>query len=130
MPRGGSRKGAGRKVGAANRRTRQIADEAMKHGMSPLEVMLDNMRFAHAGATNCLEKLIEKHDANPIEMFDAYKEMLKLRAMAQEAAKDAAPYMHPRLAAIEHTGADGGPIQLVTKAQRDAAVAAALRADS
>jgi hypothetical protein len=25
-------------------------------------------------------------------------------------AKDAAPYMHPRLAAVEHTGEDGGPI--------------------
>jgi len=47
-----------------------------------------------------------------------------------DAAKAAAPYMHPRLAAIEHTGADGGPIQIVTKAQRDAAVAAALRADT
>jgi len=130
MPRGGLRKGAGRKVGAANRRTRAIADEAMKLGMSPLEVMLDNMHFAHQGAERCLERLVTEHEKSPLEMFDAYKEMLKLRAMAQEAAKDAAPYMHPRLAAIEHTGADGGPIQLVTKAQRDAAVAAALRADS
>jgi len=100
MPRGGSRKGAGRKVGAANRRTRQIADEAMKQGMSPLEVMLDNMRFAHTGAEHCLERLVTEHEKSPLEMFDAYKEMLKLRAMAQEAAKDGAPYMHPRLAAI------------------------------
>jgi hypothetical protein len=30
--------------------------------------------------------------------------------MAQECAKDAAPYIHPKLAAIEHTGADGGAI--------------------
>lgn len=27
-----------------------------------------------------------------------------------EAAKAAAPYVHPRLAAIEHTGADGEPL--------------------
>jgi len=27
-----------------------------------------------------------------------------------EAAKASAPYIHPRLAAIEHSGTDGGPI--------------------
>jgi phage terminase small subunit len=31
---------------------------------------------------------------------------------------------------VEHTGKDGGPIQISTKQQRDAAVAAALRADT
>jgi hypothetical protein len=29
---------------------------------------------------------------------------------AAEAARDAAPYVHPRLAAVQHTGADNGPI--------------------
>jgi hypothetical protein len=29
-----------------------------------------------------------------------------------EAAKAAAPYIHPRLAAIEHTGKGGGPVQV------------------
>ena len=28
-----------------------------------------------------------------------------------EAAKAAAPYVHPKLAAIEHSGPDGGPIE-------------------
>lgn len=28
-------------------------------------------------------------------------------------ARDAAPYVHPRLAAIEHTGKGGGPVELV-----------------
>lgn len=28
-------------------------------------------------------------------------------------AKDAAPYMHPRLASMQHTGRNGGPIQTV-----------------
>ena len=30
---------------------------------------------------------------------------------AASIAKDAAPYMHPRLAAVEVTGKNGGPIQ-------------------
>lgn len=51
-------------------------------------------------------------------------------ALAFEAAKAAAPYMHPRLAAIEHSGPNGGPIELSAKEQRDAAVSAALRADA
>ena len=38
---------------------------------------------------------------------------------ANEAAKDAAPYVHPRLSAIEHTGKDGGrPPGLVGAPQR------------
>jgi len=36
-------------------------------------------------------------------------------------AKDAAPYMHPRLASMQHSGPNGGPIQTVdlTKASDD-----------
>ncbi|WP_244916183.1 hypothetical protein [Pseudaminobacter salicylatoxidans] len=32
---------------------------------------------------------------------------------AASIAKDAAPYMHPRLASMQHTGRNGGPIQTV-----------------
>ena len=39
------------------------------------------------------------------------REMLQAITLRFEAAKAAAPYMHPRLAAIEHTGADGGAIK-------------------
>lgn len=128
MPRGGKREGAGRKPGALSTKTRKVAEAAATEGITPLEVMIENMRFAHESAEGFLRKLIESE--TPIEGFDAYKEMLRLRAMSQECAKDAAPYMHPRLAAIEHTGASGGPIEIVSKRQRDAAVLAASRADS
>jgi len=101
MPRGGKRDGAGRKAGSLTTRTRELVEKARDAGLTPLDYMLSVMRD---------------------ESFDMEKRL--------EAAKAAAPYMHPRLAAIEHTGADGGPIQIVTKAQRDAAVAAALRVDS
>jgi hypothetical protein len=81
--RGGARPGAGRKQGSATKKTREIADKAAASGITPLEVMLEAMNaFRVAGD---LEK-------------------------AASFAKDAAPYMHPRLAAVEHTGEDGGPI--------------------
>lgn len=36
----------------------------------------------------------------------------------------------PDMQSLQHSGADGGPIEIVSKQQRDAAVAAALRADT
>lgn len=77
MARGGKRVGAGRKPGSVTRRTREIAERALKLGTTPLEVMLTAMR-KHAEAQRWDE--------------------------AAAVAKDAAPYMHPRLAAVEHSG--------------------------
>ena len=41
---GGVRKGAGRKKGSANKRTKDIADKAIEEGVTPLEVLLQIMR--------------------------------------------------------------------------------------
>lgn len=72
--RGGARKGAGRKPGSATRKTREIADKAAAAGITPLEVMLEAMTTLRAAGE------YEK---------------------AAAVAKDAAPYVHPRLSAIE-----------------------------
>lgn len=57
----------------------------MASGITPLEVMLEAMnKFRDEG------------------------QMLS----ACSVAKDAAPYLHPRLQTIEHGGPDGGPIQV------------------
>lgn len=90
--RGGARKGAGRKVGSATKKTREIADKAAESGITPLEFMLNVMR----------EELI-----SGLEPAD----QLKATMLRFEAAKAAAPYVHPKLASIEHTGEGGGPIQ-------------------
>ena len=45
MP-GGRREGAGRKPGTANKRTREIANEAAANGITPLEVLITSMRLA------------------------------------------------------------------------------------
>jgi hypothetical protein len=80
--RGGARKGAGRKPGSKTKKTRAIAFAATALGITPLEYMLDVLR-------------------DPNQCPD----------LRFEAAKAAAPYMHPRLAAVEHTGPDGGAIK-------------------
>lgn len=85
--RGGRRPGAGRKKGSATKKTREIADRAAEEGLTPLEFMLQMMR-------------------RPTDHEDPKIQALR-ESMAFEAAKAAAPYVHPRLAAVEHTGADG-----------------------
>lgn len=73
MPRGGKRPGAGRPVGATTQKTRAIADQAAAEGLTPLDVMLRAMR-EHATA-------------------ERWDEAAKVAAMA-------APFIHPRLAAV------------------------------
>lgn len=81
MARGGARQGAGRKAGAATRRTREVANKAAEQGITPLEYMLAVMRD---------------------------KEIDPLRRDSM--AKAAAPYLHAALKAIELTGKGGGPV--------------------
>ena len=74
MPRGGKRPGAGRKPGSATKRTREIADRAAARGLTPLEVMLRAMR-----------RHWRKGELDRAAVI----------------AKDAAPYVHPRLSSID-----------------------------
>jgi uncharacterized protein (DUF2461 family) len=95
MPRGGKREGSGRKQGQCTNKTKQIRDKAIEDGITPLEVMLDVMRKTYA------EALTEQ---------DPVKKAIRLKA-ACDAAKDAAPYVHPKLANIQHAGDEEKPIQ-------------------
>ena len=67
--RGGKRPGAGRRVGTATKKTREIANSVGANGITPLEVLINSMRLAwkqsedegHAGehihmAISCAEK--------------------------------------------------------------------------
>ena len=90
--RGGARKNAGRKTGSATKKTREIADRAMADGITPLEYMLQVMRRESA------------HEDPRVE--------IAREAMRFEAAKAAAPYIHPKLASIEHTGPEGEALNM------------------
>lgn len=77
MAHGGKRPGAGRKAGSATTRTREIAN-AVAEGLTPLEYLASIYR-----------------DPNVDE------------ARRIDAAKAAAPYVHAKLSAIEHSGSIG-----------------------
>lgn len=83
MKNGGRRPGAGRKPGTANKRTREIADKAAAEGITPLELMLRIMR----------------DEACPEDANLAQK--TAFHSLRFEAAKAAAPYIHPRLANVD-----------------------------
>lgn len=83
MPRGGKRPGAGRKKGGGSKKTaarRAIIEQAVDEGITPLEVLLALMRHHYA-----------------------QKEYREAAAIA----RDAAPYVHSRKAAVEHSGSIG-----------------------
>jgi hypothetical protein len=86
---GGPRPGAGRPRGSANKKTQEIAAQAMAEGITPLEVMLKAMRMAWENS----------NISDAVEM-----------------AAKAAPYVHPRLQAVDTklSGGDGPPVQLRT----------------
>lgn len=94
--RGGARKNAGRKPGAATTKTREIANKASEAGITPLEYILSVMR------------------SEPPEGLEG-PQLLSAHMLRFEAAKAAAPYIHPKLSAVEHTGKDGGPMETVTR---------------
>ena len=75
MARGGKREGAGRPAGAINKASAERQAEVEASGETPLAYMLKIMRDASVDEAKRLD-----------------------------AAKAAAPYVHPRLAAVEHSG--------------------------
>lgn len=83
MARGGKRDGAGRPAGAITKRTREAAEKAANEGLTPLDYMLSILRD---------EGQEQEH-----RMW---------------AAEKAAPYVHAKLASVEHKGEGGGPMVL------------------
>jgi hypothetical protein len=84
--RGGARANAGRKVGSVTTKTREIAEKCAEMGLTPLEVMIESM-------------------------IDFYQNGDKEAAV--RVAKDAAPYIHPRLSAVEVGSDTEKPLKMV-----------------
>jgi hypothetical protein len=82
------KKTGGRKKGQTNIKTREIAEKAIAKGITPLEVMLELMR--------------DLYDAAVKETVPSLSRALKKEAA--EVAKDAAPYLHPKLQPVDGRG--------------------------
>lgn len=75
-------KTGGRQKGTPNKKTLIQVEEIQSSGLTPLQYMLEVMR--------------DETEDRPRRLY---------------AANMAAPYVHAKLASIEHKGADGGPIK-------------------
>lgn len=104
MKHGGKRIGAGRPKGSPNKNQAFLREYAKKIALgegldSPLDMMLETMRYLRA-------KAIEHEHANTVLIagegadVKAYTS-IQLRLMAVEVAARAAPFVHPRLTAVE-----------------------------
>ncbi len=96
--------------------TPRLREVAQKHvGMSPLDVMLKVMHEL----VDAAEQMGTTSAAHPGDLFgDGISSMggmsesrIKLLNMAAAVGRHVAPYVHPRLSAIEHTGKNGTPLQ-------------------
>jgi hypothetical protein len=104
------------KLEMAQREQREIAERARINGMTPLDVMLDNMRWAVESAKVLMEKSADAHARGAAPAVAAIELRLdQVKAFAQRCARDAATFLHPQLAAVkhEHRGADGELIRPV-----------------
>lgn len=101
---------AGKPKGTLAKKTVELREKAKKWGVDPIDVMLQTMK-----------ELIEeaRKPRRPIAVRFDYLE----RACA--IAKDAAPYIHPKLASVELSGNDEQPLRIIAEA-RDRALGAIL----
>ncbi len=103
----GERRG-GRQKGSLNKASQALREAVAATGLTPHQIMIDNMRRAYAQAleveANLGAEMLKGAD-DPQEQFERIltevKRAIGFRAIAQDCAKDAAPYSHSRLANVE-----------------------------
>lgn len=101
--RGGSRRGDGQPPRPALKKSREIADQlAQSKNKTPLEVMLENMLWAHKQALKTMSEVesILEDAALAKDRPAVFEEHLEWRRISQQWACEAAPYIHPKLASI------------------------------
>jgi hypothetical protein len=99
---------AGRRPGSATRLTRKLANDLIRQGYAPLEVMISNMLFWHKRSESIARRIellssenVEGSDQAKDEKYDELvRDYVTARENAQKCAVEAAPYCHPRLQSV------------------------------
>lgn len=111
---GKRKKTGGRAKGVPNKKTALLKKAVEEGGLTPLDVMLNNMRWA-----------MDQVGTLGVDNIDG----IAMRKVAQDAAKDAAPYLHPRLTSTELKVDDRRSMTDDERARRIDELAAALDGD-
>ena len=107
----GERRG-GRRKGSLNRKTVAIRDLSEKLGVDPAEALLNMVRC------DCMQvPVFDEATGRPLVGEDG-KPILKWIAFStrqrMDAAKELLPYIAPKLAATQLTGANDGPVEVAS----------------
>ena len=94
----GSKTG-GRKRGTPNKATAAKVAEIAASGLTPLDFAITTMR-RYAAKAEAWEQIADDETATPSERAEAAKTALEYTQFAMDAARTAAPYVHPKLTAI------------------------------
>ncbi len=108
--RGGARAGAGRPASGKVSRTQELIRKATEDGVTPMEVILSDMRYFHKLGEDKMRQA--EQTAPGDKQAKAFRAATALKDIARACAKEAAPYIHPKLASTQVTGNEGGPIEL------------------
>lgn len=101
---GGKRLGAGRPKGSQNKVNAEMRAKVLKKGV-PLDIIMD-------AACEFVAAADRLKDDQVVIVNERAVTRLTLMERAAAIAKDAAPYVHPKLCSVEQSGPEGGPLEL------------------
>lgn len=117
----------------ANSQHRDIVERLKSDGITPLEIMVHNMRFAHGRANEMfsdMQRLLKQPMlgfAEREKLMEAMREHVRWINLSQQYACDAAPYMHPKLATVELNTNENKSISVIQRIIVDSAISSAAK---
>lgn len=108
--------GSGRKKGTLNKGTYEVREKLAKLGCDPIEGMARIALDCESGFIKKLRKIVESgaDEVRVNEIQNALKDMNLAGSMYKELAQ----YVAPKRKAVELSGNDGNPVEMVTKIER------------
>lgn len=96
---GGKQEGSGRPKGMQNKKTQELIARVASEGIMPIDVFINDMRFFYKLGE---EKLMLAQDTPPGNaQAKHFRAATELKGIARDCARDAAPYLHPKLASLQ-----------------------------
>ena len=103
MTHGGKREGGGRKTGTRSRASVEREKRVAASGATPLEIMLEMMRESYADVQSLARRLKAITGRGNDQAREELQAILRrARIDTQAFARDAAPYVHPKLQSVLH----------------------------
>lgn len=97
--RGGAQPGAGRPKGRLSSKTQELIARCEAGGIMPIDVFLADMRYFYKLGEDKM-RVAEQTEPGK-QQAKEFRAAVELKGIARECARDAAPYVHPKLAALQ-----------------------------